>query len=645
MRARRISAIACLALGMAGLGVIPAHAQTTLYVTSCTDGALRSAVNQANTDNDNDTIAFTCGGDYDLTSPLNITGTMTINPGNGTTVRINGQNSTQLFTVASGVTLTLEIMTLENGKAVDGAAISNSGTLNLSHVVLAVNEASGRGGAIFNTGTVNATLSYFQNGGTNGEGGAIYNDGGTVNVDHTTFLSNSAKNGAGIENHSGTLNISQTTFDTNGTGALGNGGGILNYGTATINDSTFSGNYAQADGGALYNSGGTVTIHNSTLAGDRATTSGGEIANVSGGTVNLGADIIANSISGGNCYNSASTLTDQGYNLEYPGPTTCGLSSGLPYFDIIGQDPMLSSLRYNGVPSGPTETEALLPGSPAIDYIPTGVPNNLCPATGATDQRDYPRPDSNEVFCDIGAYEYQDGYVLPGSSTAYDIESSNFACPGGGSACVPTGSYASDCLMTIACPGLSYGDAEAFGRPNNTSNGLPDELVLFCAHGTATGYDAGFLDVISSQGNTDYSGGIYGNADVGTISGKGTLLGGGGAEDNPSQASSINASGYDHFTGVIGSVAGTQNTDNNSDTLNSGTLTVTLRGTLLHVDTTGSSPTFDTYSGTISCTVGGTHAADLANAGVDSTSLAEAELENTLGDNAFAANLINQLRA
>jgi hypothetical protein len=57
---------------------------------------------------------------------------------------------------------------------------------------------------------------------------------------------------------------------------------------------------------------------------------------------------------------------------------------------------MLGPLADNG---GPTQTHALLPGSPAID----AGDNTACPAT---DQRGVTRPLG--AACDIGAYEFGD---------------------------------------------------------------------------------------------------------------------------------------------------------------------------------------------------------------------------------------------
>jgi hypothetical protein len=68
---------------------------------------------------------------------------------------------------------------------------------------------------------------------------------------------------------------------------------------------------------------------------------------------------------------------------------------------------MLGPLQDNG---GPTETHALLPGSPAIDAIPPaectydddGDPGTP-PVPLATDQRGVARPQG--AGCDIGAFE------------------------------------------------------------------------------------------------------------------------------------------------------------------------------------------------------------------------------------------------
>jgi len=63
-------------------------------------------------------------------------------------------------------------------------------------------------------------------------------------------------------------------------------------------------------------------------------------------------------------------------------------------------DPLLGPLQDNG---GPTATEALRPGSPALDAIPAG--SSACPG-GTRDQRGVARPYPVGGACDIGAYEF-----------------------------------------------------------------------------------------------------------------------------------------------------------------------------------------------------------------------------------------------
>jgi hypothetical protein len=97
---------------------------------------------------------------------------------------------------------------------------------------------------------------------------------------------------------------------------------------------------------------------------------------------------MANSLQGGNC---SGAITDGGSNLD--SGTTCDFSLRS---DLNNTNPMLGALGDNG---GPTQTMALLQGSPAIDWVAA----SSCPAT---DQRGYTRPDgSGESMCDIGAYE------------------------------------------------------------------------------------------------------------------------------------------------------------------------------------------------------------------------------------------------
>jgi hypothetical protein len=115
-------------------------------------------------------------------------------------------------------------------------------------------------------------------------GGGILN-WGTLVVTNSTISRNSAASessaaGGGIYNYHGTLTIANSTLSGNsGYSNFMYGGAICNSGTLTITNSTLSGNtaygYFGGGGGGIYNSSGTVTITNTTLSGNSAHASGG----------------------------------------------------------------------------------------------------------------------------------------------------------------------------------------------------------------------------------------------------------------------------------------------------------------------------------------------------------------------------------
>ncbi len=318
-----------------------AAADATLTVTDCSGetgpGRIGTVISSASP---GDTITFSCSGTIPITSTLTITKNLTLN-GSGQNVTLDGGNSTQVLSVNSGVTFNLKALTIAHGSAFGGGGISNSGTVTISNSTFANNST------------------------TTAHGGGISN-GGTVTISNSTFANNSAS---------------------------GLGGGLINGSGASvsISNSTFSGNSSAQGGGGISN-GGTVTISNSTFANNSAPGgSGGGLFNSS--TISIGGSIVANN-AGSNCTNIFSgTITSAGYNLE--SGTDCGFTGT---GDLQNSDPKLGPLASNG---GPTQTMALLKGSPAIDYIP--LSSGLCPTT---DQRGHKRPDNpRESACDIGAYE------------------------------------------------------------------------------------------------------------------------------------------------------------------------------------------------------------------------------------------------
>lgn len=330
----------------------------------------------------------------------------------------NGVGDLRLFTVSSGVAVTLKGLEFTKGYvASSGGAIYNSGSLTVINSVFTGNRTASTsgywGGAIFSQGELSLQNSAFSDnygytGGAIGvsssspltvtectfstnsstsSGGAIYSTAPTL-INRSTFTGNIGANGGAVRVYNATLDIANSTFSgnstTGGTGGSGWGGALFVSGLTNVANSTFSGNLAYAGGGIAINSGMTLNLTNATLSANGALFGGG-IANL--GTLNYANTIIANSTSGGDCRLSGGAISGNTRNLVEDGGCSAALSG----------DPRLGALQNNG---GATHTFALQQDSPAID----AGDNATCAAApvSSLDQRGQARSDYQ---CDIGAFE------------------------------------------------------------------------------------------------------------------------------------------------------------------------------------------------------------------------------------------------
>jgi len=292
---------------------------------------------------------------------------------------VSGNNAVKVFYVASGVTASLSGLTISGGSAQDGGGIENdSGTMTVTNSTFDSN-SGGRGGGIFNMGTMTVTNSTFDN----NSGGIVNWIGGTMTVTNSTFENNSDDVGGGIDN-AGRMTVTNSTFAYNNAGF---GGGIDDEdGTMTVTNSTIADNSAGWEGGGLGVDGGTATLDNTIVALNSTYTTARlkspDIFLINGGTVS----------------------STSAYNLIGTGGTG-GLVDGVNGNQVGVGNPGLSALGDYG---GPTQTIALLPGSPAIDAGSNALavdPTSGQPLT--TDQRGpgFVRIYNNVV--DIGAFEVQ----------------------------------------------------------------------------------------------------------------------------------------------------------------------------------------------------------------------------------------------
>jgi hypothetical protein len=402
---RLLCALAVMVASLVGVAPTVTHAAT--FTVPCDPNALSAAITSANSTAEADTISLASGCTYtysvaaDTTTPNGATALPTIiNPltivGNGATIERSSAPGTPEFRLFYAQykrfgqdrgDLTLQALTLRNGIAEVGGAMYNLyGTMTLTNVTVSGNRATiYYGGGIHNEqGSLtlqNSTISG-NSGGSDG-GGGISNYG-TLTLQNSTIRDNNAGgDGGGILNVRSTLIVKQSTLSGNSTSTYG--GGIASSGWVTLQQSTISGNSASISGGGIDNAydDSTLTVENSTISGNSAFKVGGGIKN--NGPATLQNTIVANSPAGGNC---DGRITDSGGNLS--GDATCAFTVASSRSSV---DPLLGPLANNG---GPTQTHALLPGSPAMDAAVN------CPPP-ATDQRGVARPQGSA--CDSGAFE------------------------------------------------------------------------------------------------------------------------------------------------------------------------------------------------------------------------------------------------
>jgi hypothetical protein len=334
-----------------------------------------------------------------------------------------------------------------------GGGIDNKGTLTVTDSTITNNSAGQGGDGTDGESGTGTDASAGQNGGSGGSGGsagAIYNESGArASISGSTISGDSAGRG-GNAGAGSNATANGTGGSAGGAGAGGVGGAIVNFGTLTITNSTLSGNQSGRGGngatggvgmgggsngsssfssvggvgGGIYTaSSQAVTLTNDTFAVNAASPggtggsgagfggSGGAVYHGGVGLVQLSFVTVTNNTAGAtvggidnasigaltetgsiissntgspaeNC--STGSITDLGNNIVF-GDNSCPGRNA---------DPKLGLLAGNG---GPTQTMALLPGSAAIDAVPT----NACPV--ATDQRGVSRPQG--AACDAGAYE------------------------------------------------------------------------------------------------------------------------------------------------------------------------------------------------------------------------------------------------
>lgn len=342
----------------------------------------------------------------------------------------------------AGGVVTIRNSTIRDNSAEYGSGVVGEFVITNSHILY--NRSTLSGGVVGHGSIDRSVIS-----GNRGSFGAGFSGGGSIT--NTTISSNISDYTGGGVRANDDLTITNSTISGNTT-ALNGGGIFIEGGLVTISGSTISGNYARGTfknnqgGGAIAIVNGELNLANSTVSGNKANENGGAIyveADGDGytGRASINNSTFANNIAdndgngtgdGGAFFNQSYSngsrisirntllgahtdrggqapvcfgkITSFGYNLvrDTKGCTLEGDTTG----NLLNVDPKLGSLQNNG---GPTKTQALNSGSPAIDAgnpAAVGSNENAC---APADQRGNARPtdgnnDSNPR-CDIGAVE------------------------------------------------------------------------------------------------------------------------------------------------------------------------------------------------------------------------------------------------
>ena len=231
-------------------------------------------------------------------------------PGAGL-VTISGNNTSEVFNIASDTVASISGMSIIDGNGTYGGGLFNGGTLTITDTTFAGNSAP-YGGAVYTRAGVGHPLDgiltlngdTFTGNSATAESGALDNwAGGTVTVTDDTFTGNSAPYGGAIGNEWGSVAVSNSTFSNN-TASTGDGGAIVNYNpndgfsnSLSVVGSTISGNTA-VNGGGIANGGpDTLSLTNDTITGNSVTGAGGGLYD--NGTTTLTNVTVSGNNSGG----------------------------------------------------------------------------------------------------------------------------------------------------------------------------------------------------------------------------------------------------------------------------------------------------------------------------------------------------------
>lgn len=390
--------------------------QGSLTVTNSDIMGNSSATNGGglHTGSDSDVVSSTVSGNQSGNGAgiFHDDGTLTVTD---TQVSSNTASGVGGGIASDGATLTVTDSVVSGNTATGngGGLRGNQGTLEVTNSTVTGNSSASFGGGISGRANEGSIVASTISGNTAAQdGGGIDITGATLMVTESTISGNSATEGGGINRfNNSTLNVTRSTLSNNT--ASSNGGGLSSSfsGSTTITDSTVSGNTAGGFGGGIvrWDSADPLAeleIVRSTISANEAPAgqgSGVSRIGISVRPIAVNSSIIAGNVND-DVFSAGIDFLSNGYNLIGTGDVGGFTETG----DQVGVDPMLAPLANNG---GPTQTHALLLGSPALD---AGDPS----ASTGSDQRGVPfgrsfdDPSADGEGPDIGSFERQSLIVV-----------------------------------------------------------------------------------------------------------------------------------------------------------------------------------------------------------------------------------------
>ena len=351
----------------------------TVCANGCDFSCIQTAIDAASEDDTINLVAETFTETITIDKSISLIGEGAEN----TIIQAAGESgiaTSRVITVTTGITTSIEGLTIRHGNAVgsaprnEGGGIYSLGFLTLREVEVSDNTAGGHGGGVR---TPNSTLV------------------GRLTINNSSITGN-------------------TTIQSSG-------GALRNLGVVSISNSTISGNHATGSGGAIHQWGDIremIRLYHVTFSDNSSDSNGNDIFRYQG-SFSSQSCIFASNNGGNSC--SGYSVGSLGFNLGID--DSCGLNQ---LTDLPNTDPILGPLADN---DGDTLTHALAPDSPAIDHGSCLGPNG---SLLTTDQRGSPRPQG--LGCDMGAYEALsftifktvDGpHPLPGQIITYTIQVMN----------------------------------------------------------------------------------------------------------------------------------------------------------------------------------------------------------------------------